>query len=217
MQVAWRTVLRDTASEDLSSLYRESLNGDRLYLDPGGSGSESYLRDTFVKPLYVMLGMSALILLAVCSNVANLLLARSEARRRELAVRLSTGASGIRIIQQFLTESAMLAALGLAAAAAVYEACLRGLLLFMQSSGQDIYLDTCPDLRMAGFTVTLTLFAALLFGLLPALRASHVPPRGALAESAHNASRKSKSTCRILHPFDGRDFVIAQLIRVAAC
>ncbi len=202
MQVAWRSVLRDTASEDLSSLYRESLNGDRLYLDPGGTGPESYLRDTFVEPLYVMLGMSALILLAVCSNVANLLLARSGARRRELSIRLSTGASGVRIIQQFLTESAMLAILGLAAAAAVYQACLRGLLLFMQSNGEDIFLDTRPDLTMIGFTVGLTVFATLLFGLLPALRASHVAPRGALAESSQNASRKSKL---------GRGILVAQI------
>ena len=129
----------------------------------------------------------ALVLLMACGNVANMLVARGAARRREIAVRLSIGGSRARIVRQLLTESLLLAALGGAAGLGVvrwymaYFGSLRGALPGYMT------LDWRLDWRALGFSALLTLASGLLFGLAPALNAtrddiasalkSAVPPR----------------------------------------
>jgi predicted permease len=198
LQLAWRSALRDTVPENLPDRYRKEYFADRLVLEPAGSGPDSYLRNRFTKPLYLLLGMSALILLAACSNVANLLLARAHARQRELAIRLSTGASRRRILQQFLTESLLLALLGLVAGAVIYEVCVLGLIRFMQRNGQDVFLATRPDALVLVFIIVLTILTVLLFGLAPAMLASRSPLRSTLAEMAPALASKSKLGSGIL-------------------
>ncbi len=134
----------------------------------------SDLRRTYSQPLRILMGIVALVLLIACANIANLLLARSTARARELAVRQALGARRMRIIRQLLTESLLLALAGGALGVGFATAANR-LLLRMISRGSDtVPLDVSLNWRLLAFTVAVTMGTALLFGTLPALRATRL-------------------------------------------
>ena len=144
-----------------------------LAADPGGQG-ENDRRRQYAESLRLLLGFVGLVLLAACANVANLLLARGAARRREIALRLALGASRARIIRQLLAESLWLAFAG-AALGTLFASWSRGLLLMLrQFNGTAAVLDLPIDGRVLGFTVAVSATTALLFGLVPALRATRL-------------------------------------------
>ena len=116
----------------------------------------------------------ALVLLIACANIANLLLARSTARTRELAVRQALGARRSRIIRQLLTESLMLALAGGALGIGFAAVAKRVLLRMISGGPETIPLDLSLNLRLLAFTFAVTVLTALFFGTLPALRASRV-------------------------------------------
>jgi len=144
-----------------------------LAADPGGQG-ENDVRRQFARPLQILMGLVILVLAAACANVANLLLARATARRKEIALRLALGASPGRVIRQLFTESLLLA-VGGAALGTALAWWGRGLLLALRPFGKTtIVLDLPLDARVLGFTIAVTVTTALLFGLAPALRATRV-------------------------------------------
>ena len=147
-----------------------------LAADPGAQG-ENDLRRKFARPLHMLMGLVGLVLAAACANVANLLLARSAARRREIALRLALGARRSRLVRQLLTESLLLA-FGGAALGIALAAWGRDLLLALRPFGNaSVVLDLPLDARVLGFTIAVTVATALLFGLAPALRATRVDLR----------------------------------------
>ncbi|MPY89078.1 MAG: FtsX-like permease family protein [Luteitalea sp.] len=117
-----------------------------------------------------VLGVLALVLLIACANIASLLLARSLARRRELAIRASLGANRARLVRQLLTESLLISLLGGLCGLAVASAVTRGLLAMTPPLPIEISLDASIDLRVLLFTLAVSLGSGLLLGILPTLR-----------------------------------------------
>ena len=148
-------------------------------------GADSVLRDQYRTPLLTLMVVVGLILLVACVNLANLLLARADARRHELSVRLALGASRLRLTWQLLMESLLLSCGG--AALGVLFAAWGGRLIVSQlpMTSTPVYFNLSPDWRMLGFTAATMVVVALLFGVAPALRATSGQPTDALAERSH--------------------------------
>ncbi len=136
----------------------------------------SPLRNDFSTALVVLMCMVGLVLLIACANVANLLIARAFARQKEIALRLSLGSSRGRLVQQLLVESLALSIAGGLLGLAVAYLLTRSLLGLVPQQGQPLLVAPHPDVRILGFTVMLTLITGVVFGLLPALRASRPDP-----------------------------------------
>jgi len=122
----------------------------------------------------MMLGAVGFVLLIACANVANMMLARGVARGREIAVRAAVGASRGRLVRQLLVESVLLSAIGGAAGLGIALFGLRAFDLATQNVGRPYWIDFSMDWRAATYFVLISLASGVIFGLLPALRASRV-------------------------------------------
>ncbi len=151
----------------------------KLTVTPIATGF-SDLREDYSDPLWLLLGISALVLLIACANIANLLVARANARQREIAVRLALGASRRRLIRQLLAESLVLAAAGTACGAALAQVLGRLLVSFLSTQDARLFVEMPRDLRLLAFTSGLAVLTCVLFGLLPAVQASKTDPLEAL-------------------------------------
>ncbi len=148
-------------------------------------------RRAMTQPLTILMVVAGLVLLIACANMANLLLARSAARRREIAVRLAFGAARSRIVRQVLTESVALAIIGGALGIWIAQAATSAMLkMVMTSEVIPLRLELHPDARMLAFALTLSILTGVLFGLVPARNASRISVTPALAGSRDGSSGK---------------------------
>jgi predicted permease len=154
----------------MNAYVREQFLKGQLKLEKADIGY-SPLRNDFSTALIVLMAMVGLVLLIACANVANLLIARGFMRQREIAVRLSLGATRGQLVRQLLTESVLLSLIGGVVGIALAVALTRGLITLIPQQ-QPLLIQPTPDLRILAFTFTLTLITGVVFGLLPALRAS---------------------------------------------
>ena len=191
------------AQADLGGLFQRWVAGtarnetDRktlpaLWLQEGGSGVDS-LRRQYSKPLYVLMAMVGLILTIACANIGNLLLARSVARRREMAVRLSLGAGRLRVMRQLLTESVLLSLCGGLLGIFVAALGIRSLTLLLANGRDNFTLGAQLDWRVLLFTLLIALATGFLFGLAPSIQASKVDITPALKETRASNPRSRKT------------------------
>jgi predicted permease len=174
---------------------REAFRFTRLRLNAGGQGL-STLRERFSKPLIIVMAVVILLLLVTCANIANLLLARGNARQREIAVRLAIGAGKTRLIRQLIAESVLLALSGGALGLLIAFWAGKSLLPLMAPSGSPIALKVSPDARVLAFTFAVSVLTALLFGLVPAWRAARLDPSPLGLQSARSSAHNSPGAAR---------------------
>lgn len=182
-----------------------SPDGVKHYLDyklgaiPAGTGF-SNLRNDSATGLWLLMGISALVLLIACANIANLMLARASGRDREMAVRLALGASRGRVMRQLLSESLLLAIGGALLGSFIAWTLSGWLIHFLSTPTNQIFLDFSTDWRVLGYTTVLAFATTLLFGLMPAIRATGTPPSEALKSGGRGmtASREKFGLRRVL-------------------
>jgi predicted permease len=161
-----------------NAAFRQRALGQRLEVREGSVGL-SVLREEFGRPLTVMMVAVGLVLLAACANVANLLLARGAARQKEVALRLSLGATRVRLVRQALTESMLLVVAGGALGILLAAWGQRAVVQFLPEGSGNPF-SGAPDSAVLFFTLGITALSALLFGVGPALRSTAVDPAAGL-------------------------------------
>jgi predicted permease len=171
----------------------------RLAAYAAGSGV-SELRDAYDKSLQLLLAITGLVLLIACANLANLMLARSTARQREMAIRIALGAWRGRLLRQLLIESGLLAFTGAALGVALAQPLSRLLVASLSTSQDHIQLSVQTDWRVLLFAAVVAATTAIVFGTIPALRGAGADPITSLKAGARGVagSRERFSVQRLM-------------------
>jgi predicted permease len=201
------SAIRERLSGGALSQFEDNLKQGPIQVVPGARGF-SERRAEYGRALWLLMAAVGLVILVVCANVSSLMLARIVARSREMTVRMTLGAGRGRLIQQLLVEGALLATVSSVFGLLAARWGTRVLLATVNASSTTsaIDIDTAPNARVLGFTAALTLACALLFGLLPAFRAT----QGSHVDLARSLRSQGRSLAGSRTPF-GRALVVAQI------
>lgn len=158
---------------------------NKLAATEAGTGV-SGLRQQYERPLWLLMAITGLVLMIACANLANLMLARAAAREPEIAVRLALGASRWRLVRQLLVESLLLAIAGAILGAGLAQVLSRTLIGFISTPDNPVFIEGALDWRVLTFTAALALLTCVLFGVLPALRATYLSPVSAMRSAGRS-------------------------------
>jgi predicted permease len=189
LQSFWPDVLAVTAPTQTPGLRLQTFLSMGLDVAPAATGIAKDLRSKFTRPLYVLLGIVGLILVVACVNLANLMLARAAARSHEMSVRVALGASRWILARQVLTESLTLSLAGaLLGLAFAYWGSRFLVSLMARAYLAPLTFDLRPDLRVLALTAGAAILTGILFGLVPAWRASREDPSFVLQQNARSSA-----------------------------
>ena len=188
LNVVWPQIADRVIAPHWPAGRRQEMAASVFTLAPGGTGW-TQLRETYRRPLFVLLAVVGVVLLIACANVASLLLARATTRQREIAVRLAIGAGRGRIVRQLLIESTLLSGAGAAVGIALAWVSGRLLVAILSGNAGQIVFDLTPNWRVLGFTSLVAIATALLFGIAPALQTTAAGPAAVLKDDGRSGSR----------------------------
>lgn len=199
IKAASQAILQETVPPRYDASMQKKYLEYRFGVYPARTGF-SELREQSEMPLWLLLGISGLVLLIACANLANLMLARASARERQLSIRLALGASRGRLIRELLSESLLLGIAGALSGTLLAVVLSRVLITFISTQNNPILLDIALDWRVLAFTTSLATLTVVLFGLAPAVRATRFVPNTLLQAEGRGttAGRERFSLRRIL-------------------
>jgi predicted permease len=175
LQALAKPVFEASLPDTFDAKKKETFLAMSLKGEPAASGL-SDVRETYNDPLSLLIAIAGVVLLIACANLANLLLARASAREKEVAVRLAIGGSRGRLVRQLLVESLLLAVLGTGGGVLLARFLSRALVAFLTTSQETVFLDLRLNLTVLGFAAAMAILTCVLFGLVPALRATRIVP-----------------------------------------
>jgi predicted permease len=187
---------------DITTQDRAKIGKQQVFVTPAGGGVASMANET-AAGLRLLMGISGLVLLIACANIANLLLARGAATRAETAIRVALGAPRSRLLRQILTESVLLAVLGGLGGLFIAYAGTRTILLVFFRGSHYVPIDASPSLMVLGFAFLLSLITGIVFGMVPAWIMARSDP----AEALRGAGRSTKDRASLAQ----RSLVVLQV------
>jgi predicted permease len=189
IEAMWPGLAADTVPPAYAGSQRDRFLGTRVAVASAATGYEPGLRARFTRPLVIVLGIAALVLLIACVNLASLMLARAAARLHDVGVRLALGASRWRIARQVIVEGVLLASIGAACGTAFAYASSHALMRqILADYLVPIAIDVSPDGRLLVLTAAVALGAGILFSAVPAWRAARQDSSALLRHGARTVS-----------------------------
>ncbi|MPY91017.1 MAG: FtsX-like permease family protein [Luteitalea sp.] len=188
----------------MATMIEEVIKEKRFRVVPAARGAVSGMRESYSRPLLFLMAAVGVLLLIACANVANLLLAHAVERRGEVGLRMALGATVPRLVGQLLTESVLLALIGGALGVLLATWGMEALLRFLPADEAVLQVFPRFDARVLSFTLGVCLATVVIFGLVPALRATQLDLTLTLRGSVHRQATATKSRLR-------RGLVAAQL------
>ncbi|MBS1872117.1 MAG: ABC transporter permease [Acidobacteria bacterium] len=202
-QASIQSAFHASAENDLASVKRNAdferrYRNNWLKLEPAAQGF-TRSNEVFLKPAEVLLIMVGTLLMLACVNVANLLITRSAGRRKEIAIRLSIGATRWQLVRLMMTESLLVAFAGGALGIIISEWMAAFLVRQIPGDQLAVAINTTPDARVLAFSLLLTLATPLVFGLVPALQSSRTDLAPVLkSEASSSSAARSQTRLRTL-------------------